>query len=75
MSKPEHDHHGHRDHQHNHPPSARWRPHHDWRFWVAVVLMLAAMVAYVASMDESIWPGGKRQMQPAVPVDAGGPAK
>jgi hypothetical protein len=69
MAKPDQDHHG---HDHNHPPSAKWRPHYDWRFWVAVVLMLAAMFAYVMSQDESIWPGGK-PAKTAVPADA--PAK
>jgi len=32
--------------------------HKDWRFWVAVGLMIAAIVAYVLSMDESMQPGG-----------------
>ncbi len=27
--------------------------HKDWRAWVALVLMLGAMAAYVLSMDES----------------------
>jgi hypothetical protein len=73
MSKQENDH-GHHDHNHAHQ-TAGWRPHRDWRFWVAVVLMLAAMVAYVASNDESLRLGGSKPAQPAAPVDAGNPAK
>jgi hypothetical protein len=37
--------------------------------------MLAAMVAYVASNDESLRLGGSKPAQPAAPVDAGNPAK
>jgi len=32
------------------------RAHHDWRFWVGLTLMLAAMMVYVASDDLSIIP-------------------
>ena len=54
----EHNHkHGHDDHAHHHGPAWK-RLHRDWRVWVAVGLMLAAMLAYVASMDESLRPGG-----------------
>ncbi len=28
--------------------------HKDWRVWVAVILMLAAMVIYVLSLDDSL---------------------
>ncbi len=31
--------------------------HKDWRVWTAVVLMLAAIVAYIMSKDEEIQPG------------------
>jgi hypothetical protein len=53
----EHSHkHGHHNHQ-THP--ANKRPiHHDWKFWVALVLMLAAMGWYVLSDNESLQPGG-----------------
>jgi hypothetical protein len=35
-----------------------WRnAHKDWRVWVAVGLMLVAMLTYVMSMDESVRPG------------------
>lgn len=31
--------------------------HRDWRIWLAVILMLAAMAAYLLTMDEQIVPG------------------
>lgn len=53
--------------QHNHGSHARKTPpHKDWRAWVVVGLMLAAMVAYIFSMDESIEPGEVEQ--PRVPA-------
>jgi len=33
-----------------------WKPHKDWRVWVALVLMLAAIVMYVLSLDVTIIP-------------------
>ena len=39
--------------------------HKDWRLWVAVGLMLAAMIGYVLTMDESLQPGGDGQEVPA----------
>ena len=30
------------------------RLHKDWRVWVAVILMLAAMIIYVLSLDDSL---------------------
>ena len=41
-------------HSVNHP---YWRrAHHDWRFWVALVLMLAAITIYVLSDDLALLP-------------------
>lgn len=40
----------HRDH--DGAKNDRWRPHKDWRIYVAVALMLAAMFTYVATMGE-----------------------
>jgi formate hydrogenlyase subunit 3/multisubunit Na+/H+ antiporter MnhD subunit len=37
------------------------RAHHDWKFWVALSLMLAAMVIYVMSDDLTFRP--HRQVQ------------
>lgn len=36
--------------------SGGWKPHKDWRMWVAVLSMLAAIVAYVLTLDDSIIP-------------------
>jgi hypothetical protein len=52
MSKDQHKHH---NNQHHHAPKAAW--HKDWRTWVVVGLMLAAMAAYVLSVDETVGPG------------------
>ncbi len=52
MSK--HQHGGHDAHHH---PAKRRPPHKDVRLWIAVLLMLAAMIAYVMTMDESLVPG------------------
>jgi len=66
-----HDHeHGHEHGHHNHQTHPRQnRPiHHDWRFWVAVILMLAGMGYYVMSDDLSLQPGGGEG--PQVPAAA-----
>ena len=37
-----------------------WRQaHHDWRFWVGMVLMLAAITIYVLSDDLAFPPRGR----------------
>lgn len=41
-----------------HEEKERWLPHRDWRVYAGVVLMLIAMFAYLATMDESLPPGG-----------------
>ena len=33
-----------------------WKPHKDWRVWVALLLMLAAIVTYVLTLDDSMIP-------------------
>ena len=43
------------------------RAHHDWRFWVAVTLMLVAISVYVLSDNLSLRPRGQRQ-QPEQPI-------
>jgi hypothetical protein len=63
------EHHHHHDHAtHPHHPPRPWytRLHKDWRFWVALGLMLAAMLVYVFSVDESFRSGGG--VQPQVPA-------
>ena len=41
------------------------RAHRDWKFWVAILLMLVAMVIYVKTNDLSMRP--HNQMQQRVP--------
>jgi hypothetical protein len=67
--KHDHDHqHDHGGHNHPHTPKGL---HRDWRAWVALVavaLMIAAMLMYVFSDDESLQPGGGQQQPvPAAP--------
>ena len=53
-NKNEHSH----QHDHHHAEhSAKKGVHHSPWFWVAVVLMLAGMFMYVATMDEALGPG------------------
>ena len=61
-----HDH----NHEHGHHHGPAWkRLHRDWRVWVMVALMLAAMFMYVLSDDESLQPGGG---PPQAPMPAAG---
>lgn len=64
-----------RDHHHGgerHQAAAQRRGlHKDWRVWVGVILMLAAMGAYVFTMDESIQPPAEPGGAPVnAPADA-----
>ncbi len=49
-------HHPQSGHEHQHVP--KQGIHRDWRLWVAVLLMLGAMLAYVTSDDEAFQPAG-----------------
>ena len=52
-------------HHHNAgPPKKKF--HQSWQFIVAVVLMLAAIIAYVLSLDDRIVPGPAPAASPAV---------
>jgi hypothetical protein len=57
---------------HEHPHelehhSAKRKPfHHDWQFILAVVVMLAAIAAYVLSEDERI--GGRQRAHGPMPA-------
>jgi len=53
MAKPKHEH---SKHGVAHGESMVWKPHKDWRVWVALLLMLAAIAAYVLTLDDSIMP-------------------
>jgi hypothetical protein len=55
MSKQHH----HTEHNHHGEHRPAKRIHHQWWFWVGVILMLAAMGMYVASLDEALQPGEK----------------
>jgi hypothetical protein len=51
--------HGHNDSKLSHTASGGsvlWKPHKDWRVWAALLLMLAAIVTYVVTLDDSIIP-------------------
>ncbi len=67
MSKTKHNHHRHEgpdsDNVHGfHRPY--WKSaHHDWRLWVAVCLMLVAMITYVMS-DDLAWRPHSQQQRP-----------
>jgi len=73
MSKRKHNHHGNegsngnRPH-HDHRPYWK-RAHRDWRLYVVVFLMLAAMIIYLMTND-LVW-GPRGESQPPVPADVG----
>jgi len=48
--------------------------HKDWRTWLVVGLMLAAMGAYVLTLDDSVQLGGAMRSVPSTAAPAG-PAK
>jgi hypothetical protein len=52
----QHHHHGEsQKHTHRGNQDPYWRRiHKDWRLWVAVVIMLAAILIYVLSMDDAL---------------------
>lgn len=43
--------------QGQHPRRQDRKLHRDWRVWLCVILMLAAMVIYVLTMGERVVPG------------------
>jgi hypothetical protein len=71
MTKHNHKHsHSEKNEQHHHNDKSGIRNlHKDWRSWVVVGLMLAAMAAYVLTLDDSVVPGAKTttQSQTAAP--------
>ena len=55
------------EHGHHQGPSRR-KLHHDWRLWLVVGLMLAAMLIYVLSDNERFGlGGGTAKMPPPAP--------
>jgi hypothetical protein len=41
------------------------RAHRDWRFWVAVLFILAALTIYVMSDDLALVPSGRHHRPPS----------
>ena len=62
-NKRSHRHHGEQDHNNVHQGQRPYwtRAHHDWKFWVALSLMLAAMVIYVMTQDLAWRPRSQTQ--------------
>jgi hypothetical protein len=54
-------------HGHHQGPSRR-KLHRDWRLWLVVGLMLAAMLIYVLSDNERFSPGGRGKASPPAPA-------
>ena len=47
-----------------HDPDPYWkRAHRDWRVWVGLFFMFAAIAIYVLSNNLSFFPRGQRQVQ------------
>jgi hypothetical protein len=44
------------------------RAHHDWRFWIALSLMLIAMFVYIATGDLAIQPNDQNHMKMGQPT-------
>jgi hypothetical protein len=64
--KHEHDHHQKKHKSGNvRNQSGKKAIHKDWRSWVAVVLMIVAIAAYVLTMDDSMWRGGQNEVPAA----------
>jgi hypothetical protein len=64
--------HGHHDHSsHHNADKPRRQIHKDWRIWVGVIVMLAALAVYVLTLDERFRPvpaPGPEPVTPAAPV-------
>jgi ABC-type Fe3+ transport system permease subunit len=56
-----------RDHEHHRPQT--WKPHTDWRVWIAVILMLGLILVYVLTDSLSLRPG-KNAGQPTPAANA-----
>ena len=49
-------------------PGPYWRrAHHDWKFWIALFLMLTAMGIYVVTLDLSVQPNIENKLQQPLP--------
>ena len=57
-------------------PAERWRGlHKDWRTWVVIAVMLAAIGTYVLTLDESVQPGSPASNAGSIAVTPGNPPK
>lgn len=70
MTSHKHDHsHSHSHQHHEKPENSYWtRAHKDWKFWVAVTLMLISMAVYVLTLDEAIQPDTQKPSDVKQPV-------
>jgi hypothetical protein len=68
MNKHSHDHGSEHNRPHHQHVSYWKRAHTDWRFWVGVLLMLAAMITYVMSLDLAWRPRNQPKQPPAAQV-------
>ena len=48
------------------------RMHHDWRFWIALLLMIVAMIIYVVSEDFAWLPRNQLQQPRQTPAENSG---
>jgi hypothetical protein len=48
------------------------RAHKDWRFWIALLLMIAAMIIYVVSEDFAWLPRNRLQQPRQTPAENSG---
>lgn len=65
-----HDKHSHPQSDQGGDPDAYWkRAHRDWKFWIALVLMLIAMGTYISTLDLAVRPdvATPQKVQSAVP--------
>lgn len=58
------------NHGHSHPKSGVFHLLKKWPLWVAVALMMVAMVAYVMTLDESEAPVSPGYGQEQAPADS-----
>jgi hypothetical protein len=69
-------HHGHKDKASHGHPTELWRgAHKDWRVWVVIIVMLAAIGTYVFTLDDSIQAGGPAPQAVSATTAPASPAK
>ena len=71
MAEQKHDQETHKSQNHNkvHHDAPYWmRAHRDWRVWVGVVLMLAAMTIYLMTNDLAGWSHTQPRQSISIPA-------